>query len=74
MARQISVRVGRSAGGAAFQRSVSDTVSGTDALDFAVDIVRTINDGIGMTDSATKVLVPGGGGGSQFGGVFFGTF
>jgi hypothetical protein len=49
-------------------------VSGTDALDFAVDSDRVMNDGVGLTDSVSKVLVIGGGGGSQFGGVFFGTF
>lgn len=48
-------------------------VAGTDLLDVAVDIVRSISDGIGLTDSAAKVLTPGGGG-SQFGGNFGGNF
>lgn len=74
MSRSISVKVGRLPGGGAFQRSVSDTVSGTDALVGAIDAVRVFNDGLGLTDSVSKVLVLGGSGGNQFGGNFGGNF
>jgi hypothetical protein len=73
MALQLFVRVGRPVGGAAFQRSVPDVVAGTDQLDVVADVLRSLNDGLGLTDSVTKVLTPGGGG-SQFGGNFGGTF
>lgn len=53
---------------------MSDTVSGTDVLVGAIDVVRVFNDGLGLTDSVSKVLVLGGSGGSQFGGNFGGNF
>lgn len=53
---------------------MSDTVSGTDALVGAIDVVRVFNDGLGLTDSVSKVLVLGGSGGNQFGGNFGGNF